>query len=124
MEVKSYFFDSYVFYEIIEGNLAFKKYTEGIGIITTRLNLMELHYGLLSLYGKEVADEHYNALLEFVIDIDDSIIKQANEFKFNNKKKKLSYVDCIGYTIAKKRNVKFLTGDVAFEDLDNVEFVL
>ena len=35
----------------------------------------------------------------------------------------LSYVDYIGYILAKQRNVKFLTGDKEFENMDNVEFV-
>jgi len=32
-------------------------------------------------------------------------------------------VDCIGYIIAKKSGVQFLTGDEHFKDFENVEFV-
>jgi len=35
----------------------------------------------------------------------------------------LSYVDALGYTIAKAHNLRFLTGDAAFEGIANVEFV-
>ena len=38
-------------------------------------------------------------------------------------KRKPSYIDCIGYMVAKRLNIKFLTGDKDFEDLDNVKFV-
>jgi len=38
------------------------------------------------------------------------------------KHRKLSIPDVIGYIIAKKYSVKFLTGDEDFKDLDNVEF--
>ena len=31
--------------------------------------------------------------------------------------------DCIGYIMAKKLNIKFLTGDKEFENFLNVEFV-
>ena len=35
----------------------------------------------------------------------------------------LSYADALGYHIAKKERVKFLTGDRAFRDLPGVEFL-
>ena len=56
-------------------------------------------------------------------DIQDDIIKQANEFRLNNYKRELSYIDCLGYILAKKRGFKFLTGDEQFKYFDNVEFV-
>ena len=50
-------------------------------------------------------------------------IKNAMKFRLANKKKKLSYADCIGYQLAKEHGLKFLTGDKEFENLPNVEFV-
>jgi hypothetical protein len=35
----------------------------------------------------------------------------------------LSYVDALGYVIATKMKIKFLTGDNAFEGMENVEYV-
>jgi len=121
--ITTYFFDSYAFFEIIEGNQNYDPYSQDVGIITSKLNLMEVHYGLLNKYGKEIADRYYDRLLPFTIDLDDDIIKSANMIKLLFKKRDLSYVDCIGYTLAKARHVKFLTGDKQFEDLENVEFV-
>jgi len=121
--VKTYFFDTYAFFELIEGNPRYNPYSKGIAIITTRLNLMELHYGLLLKYGKETADDYYHKLMKFSVDIDDDTIIAANMFRAELKKSDLSYVDCIGYTLAKSRNAKFLTGDKEFEQLENVEFV-
>ena len=43
--------------------------------------------------------------------------------KFKFVKQKISFIDCIGYLIAKKNNAKFLTGDEHFRNKDNVEFV-
>lgn len=121
--VKSYFFDSYAFYEIVEGNPNYEQYCRDVVIYTTRLNLMELHYGLLIKYGKKTADALYDKLLQYVIDIDDTVIKKANEFRSVFRKRKLSYVDCIGYIISQSIGVLFLTGDQQFKDMDNVEFV-
>ena len=122
-KIKTYFFDSYAFFEIIEGNSEYDKYAIDVAIITTKLNLMELHYGLLRKYGKKTADLYYDTFRRFTIEITDLVIKKANELKFNLKKRKLSYIDCIGYTLAKTRKIEFLTGDKEFEDMENVKFV-
>ena len=37
--------------------------------------------------------------------------------------RKLSIPDAIGYTVARRLNIKFLTGDKDFEGMENVEFV-
>ncbi len=122
--IRTLFFDTYALFEIIEGNPNYQKqYTIGITIITTKLNLMELHYGLLAKYGKEEADRYYDRLLEFTVEITDEVIKTASEFRLTFKKRGLSYIDCIGYILAKSRGIKFLTGDRQFEDLEGVEFV-
>ena len=84
---------------------------------------MELHYSLLRLYGKQKADEAYAFFLPFCIDFDDKDIKEANVFRLQNYKRDLSYVDCLGYVLSKKCNIKFLTGDPQFKDFDNIEFV-
>ncbi len=122
-QVTSYFFDTYALYEIIFGNPDYEKYKKEISIITTQLNLMELHYGLLRIEGKEAAEKYYDHYLQFVIDFSDEDIKQSNELRLQMKKDDVSYIDCLGYTLAKKHCVKFLTGDQKFEGLDNVEFV-
>ncbi len=84
---------------------------------------MELHYGLLRIEGKEIADKYYDYYLKFVIEFTDDDIKRANELKLRMKKQDVSYVDCLGYVLAKKNGVLFLTGDQKFEDMENVEFV-
>lgn len=121
--IKTFFFDTYAFFEVIEGNKAYLPYAKKVAIITTRLNLMELHYGLLLKKGQEIADRYYYELLKFAVDISDDVILRANNFRASLKKKDLSYVDCIGYVMAKSRNVSFLTGDKGFEGVDNVEYV-
>lgn len=122
MELK-YFFDTYALFEIVHSNENYSPYIKDISMITTQLNLMELHYRMLSLYGEEYAEKSYEKFNEFVIEISDEVIKKANKFKLINKKRKLSYVDCIGYILAKIHGAKFLTGDMQFKDLENVEYV-
>ena len=40
-----------------------------------------------------------------------------------NRKKNLSYADCLGYAFALENNRLFLTGDKEFKDMKGVEFV-
>jgi len=122
MEIKKYFFDSYAFFEIIKGNKNYSDYLN-VSIVTTKLNLMELYYWLLRRNGKQIAEKYYQKFLPFCCEITDDIIKSACEFRLIHKGKELSYVDCIGYIIAKKMLIKFLTGDNSFENINNVEFV-
>ncbi len=121
--MRSFFFDTYAFYEIIVGNQNYLPYTKDVKIVTTQLNLMELYYHLLALYNKEEALELFNRYAEFVVPVSNSMIIEAMDFRKQHYKKDLSYVDSIGYTIAKKMNIKYLTGDRQFENIENVEFV-
>lgn len=119
MVVKAYFFDTYALYELIQGNKNYSHYTTA-GIITTKLNLMELYYGLLREYGQETADYYFDQFAEYCIEIHDAAMKTAMSLKLKNKR--LSYVDCIGYTLAAQFSVPFLTGDKEFKGMKNVEF--
>lgn len=119
----SFFFDTYAFYEIIVGNPNYKPFTKDIKIITTQLNLMGLYYQLLALYDKKHALEIFRRYEEFIVPISNSIVIEAMDFRKEHYKQNLSYVDCIGYIIAKKIGMPFLTGDRQFEEMINVKFV-
>jgi len=73
--------------------------------------------------GEQKAKEAYRQFLECVQDIDEEIVFEVLQLKQKYKKRDLSYTDCLGYAFAKQRNLRFLTGDSQFEDIDNVEFV-
>ena len=119
-----YFLDTYALFEIFFGNDKYLKYLDS-DVTTTRLNLMEIYYHLLRDYGEKVAEDYYNETTGYSIEFTDMDIKEAMKFrlKMKRKKKDLSYVDALGYTIANRMNIPFLTGDLAFEDVQDVEFV-
>lgn len=120
MNEEAYFFDTYAFFEIIRGNPKYSKYY-GSFPITTILNIAELNYGLKRDYGKLTADKYADKYAVFATDITIEDIKLATDLKRENKK--LSLADVLGYTIANRLCVKFLTGDEQFETLPNVEFI-
>lgn len=123
MTEETFFYDTYAILEIIRGNVNYRNYVKNIGIVTTMLNLMELYYRLYILYGIETAEFYYQKYSPFIVEINDFIIKKAMIFKAENRGKDLSYVDCVGYTFAIEKKIKFLTGDIQFKNMDNVEFV-
>ena len=121
--MKGIFFDTYAFFEVLNGNQNFQKYMSDSAIYTTKLNLMELHYGLIKTYGQEVADKLYDENLKYVTRIDNAAFKSANVMRYRLRAKRLSYIDCVGYMVSLIKGIPFLTGDIQFKGLKNVEFV-
>ena len=115
-----YFFDTYAFFEVLRANPNYKKF-ENMQAITTIFNLAELNYNLKKEKSKAEADEYTERYKEFLVPVTLDDIKAAMDLKMT--KKDLSIPDVIGYTIAKKYGVKFLTGDTGFNGRDNVELV-
>jgi predicted nucleic acid-binding protein len=121
MGLKNYYFDTYAFIEIINGNKNYEKYKQ-VGVITTLYNLIELYYSLLIDFNEETAKHWLNYFKPYITTIKDEDIYKAMQFKKQHKKEKLSYVDCIGYAIANRLNIKFLTGDSKFKNKKSVEW--
>lgn len=119
---EAFLLDTYALVEIIKGNKSYARYMDG-RITTTRLNLMELYYSLLRDFNTATANKFYGFFLQFVLEIEDNVIKEAMVFKLANKRENLSYVDCIGYIMSLSHGIKFLSGDQKFNGKDNVEFV-
>ena len=119
---KSYFFDSYALVEIFKGNENYNIYQDAT-TITTYFNLYEAYYSLKNQGVKEKLEDFFQIIKKCCISLKFDWIKEATDFRINHKKENMSYVDCLGYIIAKDLNVKFLTGDNQFKDLKNVEFV-
>lgn len=119
-----YFFDTSALFEIFFGNENYLKYLDS-EVVTTRLNLMEIYYHLLRDYGEQIAEKYYDEMLGYSIEFTDKDIKEAMKFRLKTKKKdvSLSYAGALGYTIAKRMGIRILTGDNAFKDVLNVEYV-
>lgn len=120
MTNETFFFDAYALFEIIRGNPKYEKYKE-VTAITSIFNLAELNYGLKKEKDEKISDEITDEYKSNLIEVYLEDIKKAMSLK--KKYKDLSIPDVIGYTIAKRYNVKFLTGDEGFKDFENVEFV-
>ena len=119
-EEEKYFFDTYAMIEIIRGNPKYSPYTKSL-VITSIFNLAELNYNLKKEMSKEKANKYTEDYFDFVVDVSLEDLKEAMDLKI--KHKDLSIPDVIGYIVAKRYGVKFLTGDEGFRNFNNVEFV-
>ncbi len=117
---ETYFFDTYAIFEVVIGNPKYKKYTD-CNIITTIYNLAEFNYNLKKEKKKEDVDELTKKYYNHIVEVKLEDIQEAMDFKTKNRQ--LSIPDAIGYTVAKRLKIKFLTGDQEFENMDNVEYV-
>ena len=91
--------------------------------VTTWLQLMEVFYALLR-DGKSESEARdvIAALQPHVIDFsfDDVLGAMGIRIQMVRKQRSLSYVDAIGYYVARKRRLQFLTGDPGFRGLPGV----
>ncbi len=117
-----FFCDTYAMVEIIKGNKSYLPYLDQ-ELHTNILNLYELFYNLLKEYDEMTAKEYFYEFSSFILPIKEDYIFIAASFKLKFHKKNISYADALGYVIAEKENMRFLTGDKEFENMDNVEFV-
>lgn len=119
-----FYLDTYAIVEYLTGNEVYGKYLKGASLITCKLNLMELYYVLLRDSGESNADNAYLAFRNYETPIEEVDIKQAMKFRLRMKARKsdFSYADAIGYAIAQRVGVLYLTGDDHFRSLSGVEF--
>jgi predicted nucleic acid-binding protein len=116
-----YFYDTYALVEVFKGNPNYAGFVIEKDGVTSRFNLMEFYRFLIKVSGKKDADRYFDALLPFTVEFEDDDIKEAVLFKEKNQT--LSYIDCLGYVMARRLGLKFLTGDKEFSGYGNVVFV-
>jgi len=117
---ETFFFDTYAIIEVVRGNPKYQKYIN-CSIITTVFNLAELNYNLKKEKDKVTADNITDKYKDEVVEVTIEDVKNAMDLKIKNKN--MSIPDVIGYVVAERQEVKFLTGDEDFKHFDNVEFV-
>ncbi len=123
MTDEAYFFDTYALIEILRKNPQFQRYV-GLGAALTKLNLFEL-YCALRRDGKsrQSASAAVRIAAGYRVGLVMGDMERAAEMWLSKRKQDLSMTDCVGYVIAKRLGVKFLTGDRQFKDMPNVEYV-
>ncbi len=118
-----YFYDTCILIEILLNNKNFQKYKDK-SVLITNLNIMEYLYYLIKNSTEEnKINSVINELKDSVIDYDYELMIEAAKMKYKCRNEKLSFADCIGYLLARKKRCKFLTCDSKFKNKKNVEFI-
>jgi predicted nucleic acid-binding protein len=121
-----FFYDSYAVLAYLSDNANYRSFFEENDGVLTKLNLMEIYYRTLEVHGAQAASEVMKAFAKYAIEFSLADIEGAMKLRLKLKKKgyDVSYADALGYYIAQKNSIKFLTGDKWFKDLAGVEFVV
>ncbi len=122
----TYFLDTYALIEITKQNPLCKKFSSIKESLTGGLNLMELYYISTREFGNDIGERDYKLFTPIKTSHSEETMKRAMQLRVKlrkEKKLKLSYADAIGYQIALENNLQFVTGDGAFKELENVEFI-
>ncbi len=125
MEKARYFFDSYAVLAYLSGHLEYRAYFEENEGVLTKLNLIEICYRTIEVHGEEAAFQVVKLFAKYTIDFVSTDIVESMKLRLKLKQngRNISYADAIGYYIALKNKLRFLTGDKEFKGLDGVEFV-
>ncbi len=121
-----YYADTYALVEILKGNPVYERYAKDV-LLTSEFNILELAYALARDYGSRTALEIIRAVRTFVtiIEARDEDYVRASVLRLELRKqgKNISLIDALGYAIARRLSIPFLTGDQEFENLEGVEYV-
>ncbi|HUR68347.1 MAG TPA: PIN domain-containing protein [Candidatus Thermoplasmatota archaeon] len=120
--VQQFFFDTYALVERQSGNPAYSPFAAA-AIFTHQYNVYEFIAAILRVADESRAREEVRLLGPNLVEAETDDLFAAARFRTEQVTKRVSYVDALGYVLAKKHGMRFLTGDKAFKGIDNVEFV-
>jgi predicted nucleic acid-binding protein len=121
----SFFADSYALIEMLKGNENYRSFHTG-HLVTTEFNICEVAFAVCRDYPdnaqRVIALVRAMVIVQETTDTDycsGAILKK----EVSGKGKKLSTIDCVGYSVARRLDIPFLTGDREFSDMEHVKFV-
>jgi predicted nucleic acid-binding protein len=121
-----YYADTYALVEILKGNPAYERYA-GEELVTSEFNLLELAYALTRDYGGEKAIEILRMVRAFITIVqasdEDYVEASILRIELRRQGRNLSLIDALGYVLARRLGIPFLTGDREFKGLNGVEYV-
>lgn len=121
----SFFADSYALIEMLKGNENYRPFQTD-HLVTTEFNLCEVAFAVCRNYPDKVQRViplvRSMVILQATTDTDYCSGAKVKK-EVSGKGKKLSTIDCVGYSVARRLDIPFLTGDHEFSDMEYVKFV-
>ncbi len=112
-------------YALVEIALANEKFSILLtdDILITDITMAEFYYVILQKYNQPTADFWYRKLSHYCSQVPLHMLIKAVIFRYENRKKGLSFFDCAGYIFARENKHVFVTGDKEFENMDGVLYL-
>lgn len=117
-----YFFDTYALIERQAGSPSYAAFA-ATPVFTHQYNLYEFIAAVMRHADEPRAREELRLMSPNPIEAEMADLFDAARFRSTHAAKRVSYVDALGYVLARKHGMRFLTGDKAFRGMENVEFV-
>lgn len=117
-----YYFDTYALVGKLNAAPAYQRF-EGVPIFAHQMNVYELVAALLRDHPETRVREAVRLLAVNPLKAETDDLFAASRFRAEHAGKRVSYVDALGYVLARKHGLRFLTGDTAFKGAENVEYV-
>jgi predicted nucleic acid-binding protein len=120
-----HYLDTYAMIEYLRGNSKYLETISDTEWVTSLMNLIELYYLIHRDHNEEMAERAFLAFRQNEVPIKDEDIKSGMTLRLKARARKinLSYTDAIGYSISERMGARYLTGDNAFRNFPNVEFL-
>jgi predicted nucleic acid-binding protein len=117
------FFDSHAIMGVLKGEPRYRPVVKTTGY-THQMNLLESAVQLTRGGDMRPLQTIRRLGLGLVDAVDEDLLNAA-ALKTDpaHRKRNLSYVDALGFCVARRLGLPFLTGDAGFEGLEGVEFV-
>ena len=114
-----YFWDTFALVQRQRGADSYAAFADA-PVFTHEMNIYEFIAAILRDFDESTARSEIRSLSPNLLDSTTEDLFSAARFRA---KTRVSYVDALGYTLARKNDMRFLTGDKAFKSVDGVEFV-
>lgn len=110
---------------MLKGNENYRSF-QSEELITTEFNICEVGFAVCRNY--PVNALHVLQTVRKMVTLtatrnEDYCSGAANKKEASSQGKKLSTIDCVGYSVANRLKIPFLTGDREFADMNNVQFI-
>lgn len=123
--MSTFFADSYALIEMLKGNENYLLF-QNERLISTEFNICEVGFAVCREYPADATRVLKTVRKMVTLRVtrdEDYCTGAALRKEASGQGKKLSTIDCVGYSVANRLNIPFLTGDREFADMDKVKFV-
>ena len=120
--MEQFFFDTYALIERQGGSSSYSRFSDA-AVFTHQYNVYEFIAAVLRVADESRAREEVRLMSPNLVEAETGDLYEAARFRKDHATKRVSYVDALGYVLARKHGMRFLTGDKAFKGIENVEYV-